>query len=173
MRTFGLVGWKGSGKTALVVRLVPELTGRGFTVSTMKHTHHDFDIDRPGKDSYQHRLSGAAEVLVASSRRWALMRELRGQPEPDMDALIGRMAAVDLVLVEGFKDHPCAKMEVYRRASGKPLLCRDDPTVVAVAGDGALADANVPVFDLDDTVGIADFVVDQCRLKIGGTDGAA
>ncbi len=115
MKIFGLIGWSGSGKTTLLVRLLPELVARGFRVSTVKHTHHDIDVDKPGKDSYRHREAGATEVVLASPHRWTVMHELRGQPEPDMDILIGRMSAVDLVLVEGFKtrssrfiDHPSA-----------------------------------------------------------------
>ena len=164
MKVFGLAGWSGSGKTTLMVRLLPELTGRGLTVSTMKHAHHTFEIDRPGKDSYAHRAAGAREVLVTSARRWALMHELDGAPEPTMDELIGRMAPVDLLLVEGFKAHAYDKLEVYRRAVGKPLLCLDDPHVVAVASDGPLGEAPVPVLDLDDVGAVADFIVRHCGL---------
>ncbi len=171
MKTFGVVGWSGSGKTTLVVKLLPELIGRGLRVSTMKHTHHNFDIDRPGKDSYEHRRAGASEVLLASSARWALLHEIRDNPEPDMDVLIGRMAPCDLVLIEGFKRHRHPKVEVYRAANGKTLLCREDPTVLAVASDGPLPDAPVPVLDLNDVPGIADFIVEHCGLGGESEDG--
>lgn len=171
MKTFGVVGWSGSGKTTLMVKLLPELIGRGVRVSTMKHTHHNFDIDRPGKDSYEHRRAGAGEVLVASSRRWALLHEIRDHPEPDMDELIGRMAPCDLVLIEGFKRHRHPKVEVHRTANGKPLLCRDDPTVVAVACDQPLSELHVPVLDLNDVSGVADFIVTHCGLGGKAEDG--
>jgi molybdopterin-guanine dinucleotide biosynthesis protein B len=164
MKTFGLVGWSGSGKTTLMVRLLPELIGRGLKVSTMKHTHHSFDIDKPGKDSHNHRMAGATEVMVASSRRWALMHELRAEPEPDMETLIAHMAPVDLLLIEGFKYHHHPKMEVHRPALGKPLLCHDDPTVVAVASDAAVPGLAVPVLDINDPAAIADFILAHCGL---------
>lgn len=164
MKTFGLVGWSGSGKTTVLVRLIPELTARGLSVSTMKHTHHNFDIDKPGKDSYEHRMAGATEVMLTSSKRWALQRELRDAPEPDMDDLIARMAPVDLVLIEGFKRHRHAKLEVFRPAVGKPLIAKDDDTVVAVASDGPVDEVTVPVLDLEDVVAIADFIIDHCGL---------
>ncbi|MCH7551519.1 MAG: molybdopterin-guanine dinucleotide biosynthesis protein B, partial [Proteobacteria bacterium] len=140
MKIFGLVGWSGSGKTTLVANLVPELIGRGFTVSTMKHTHHNFDIDKPGKDSHQHRLAGATEVLLTGSKRWALLHENRDAPEPSIDDLLARMEEVDLVLIEGFKSHKHQKMEIHRPSVGKPLLCPEDPTIVAVASDVELPD---------------------------------
>lgn len=167
MKVFGLIGWSGAGKTTLIVSLIPELTRRGLRVSTIKHTHHRFDIDQPGKDSYRHREAGATEVLVASEKRWALMHELRDDPEPDMDALVSRMAPVDLLLVEGFKFHPHPKLEVHRPANGKPLLHPDDETVVAVACNEALAEATVPVLDLDDAGAVADFVMEACGLTGG------
>jgi molybdopterin-guanine dinucleotide biosynthesis protein B len=167
MRVFGLAGWSGSGKTTLVTRLVPELARRGLTVSTVKHAHHDFDIDQPGKDSWRHREAGAREVMVASAHRWALMREHRGAPEPTLEALIQRMAPVDLLLVEGFKREPLAKLEVHRPALGKPLLCREDPHIVAVASDGAIDGLAVPLFALDDIAGIAAFIVGHCGLRAG------
>src|SRR5581483_4936673 len=132
MKIFGLAGWSGAGKTSLMVRLLPELVARGITVSTMKHAHHAFDVDQPGKDSYEHRRAGATEVLVTSEKRWALMHELRGAPEAEMEALVARMTPVDLLLIEGFKHHAHDKLEVFRRAVGKPLLCVSDPRVVAV-----------------------------------------
>lgn len=164
MKIFGLVGWSGSGKTTLLVRLIPELIGRGLTVSTMKHTHHNFDMDQKGKDSYEHRMAGAREVMLTSGRRWVLQREFRDEPEPDMDALIARMAPVDLVLIEGFKRHRHAKLEVYRREVGKPLLALEDDTVLAVASDGQVPEVGVPVLNLDDVASIADFIVGHCGL---------
>ncbi|MFQ5954511.1 MAG: molybdopterin-guanine dinucleotide biosynthesis protein B [Kiloniellales bacterium] len=171
MRIFGLAGWSGSGKTTLIVKLVPELVGRGLTVSTVKHAHHGFQVDRPGKDSYEHRAAGATEVLVTSSRRWALMHENRDAPEPAIEDLTGRMTPVNLLLIEGFKKHPHDKLEVYRPAIGKPMLCRGDPRVVAVAADQALRAEDpygrpLPVLDLNDVPGIADFIVAHCALTV-------
>lgn len=167
MRVFGLAGWSGSGKTTLLTTLIPELVRRGTTVSTIKHAHHEFDIDQPGKDSWLHRRAGASEVMVSSSRRFALMRELRGAPEPSLDELVARMAAVDLVLVEGFKAHPHAKLEVYRPSIGKPFLYPDDPHIVAIASDAVLA-APLPVLPLADIAAIADFILGEGGV---GTDG--
>src|SRR5215472_2468511 len=135
MRIFGLAGWSGSGKTTLMTALIPEFVSRGIAVSTIKHAHHSFDIDKPGKDSWHHRQAGAREVMVASGQRWALMHELRGAAEPSLDELLARMSPVDLVLVEGFKSHPHDKLEIHRPALGKPLLCLEDRHVVAVASD--------------------------------------
>jgi molybdopterin-guanine dinucleotide biosynthesis protein B len=165
MRIFGLAGWSGSGKTTLVVKLLPELCRRGLSVSTVKHAHHAFDVDRPGKDSYEHRRAGATEVLVSSANRWALMHEHRGAPEPTLDELIGRLSPVDLVLVEGFKRHPHMKLEVHRPSLGKPLLATDDPWVVGVASDARLPALHIPLFDLDDVPAIADFIIARCELK--------
>ena len=134
-KVLGIVGWSGSGKTTLLVALLPLLRARGLTVSTIKHTHHGFDMDRPGKDSYRHREAGAHEVLVASSVRWALLHEVAGA-EPDLPALLSKLAPVDLVLVEGFKAHPYPKLEVHRPALAKPPIWQDAPDVVAVASDG-------------------------------------
>jgi molybdopterin-guanine dinucleotide biosynthesis protein B len=170
-RVFGVVGWSGSGKTTLVTGLIPELVGRGLTISTVKHTHHDIDIDKPGKDSHRHREAGATEVLVTSPRRWALIHELRDAAEPDMEALIRRMAAVDLVLVEGFKSHRFAKLEVHRPAVGKPLLAATDPTVVAVASDEALPGLVLPVLPLADVGAIAAFIMTHFNLHGGDGDG--
>src|SRR6266850_2607845 len=133
MRIFGLAGWSGSGKTTLLTAVIPDLVARGLRVSTIKHAHHEFDIDRPGKDSWRHREAGAYEVMVASARRWAIMHELRGAPEPTLDELVARMSPVDLLLVEGWKHHPHPKLEVHRPSLGKPLLYPDDPHVVAIA----------------------------------------
>jgi molybdopterin-guanine dinucleotide biosynthesis protein B len=173
MKVFGLAGWSGAGKTSLMVRLLPVLVSRGLSVSTMKHAHHAFDVDKPGKDSYEHRQAGATEVLVTSEKRWALMHELRGGPEAEMEALVARMTPVDLLLIEGFKHHAHDKLEVYRRAVGKPLLCVSDPRVVAVASDGAVPEARVPVIGLDDTRAIADFIVAHCGLGRTKARGAA
>lgn len=164
MKVFGLAGWSGSGKTTLLATLIPELVRRGITVSTIKHAHHAFDVDQPGKDSYAHRAAGASEVMVSSSRRFALMRELRGAPEPGLDELLARMSPVDLVLVEGFKSHPHDKLEIYRASLGKPLLCAEDRHVVAVASDAPVAGLRVPRLDLNDIGAIADFIVTQCGL---------
>src|SRR5579872_3153504 len=133
MQIFGLAGWSGSGKTTLLVRLLPLLIERGIRVSTVKHAHHAFDVDKPGKDSYEHRRAGATEVMVSSANRWALMHEHRGAPEADLETLLSHMSPVDLVIVEGFKTHAHAKLEVHRPSLGKPLLCHDDRFVVAVA----------------------------------------
>ncbi|MBV8650602.1 MAG: molybdopterin-guanine dinucleotide biosynthesis protein B [Alphaproteobacteria bacterium] len=167
MRIFGLAGWSGSGKTNLVVRLLPELIARGLAVSTVKHAHHAFDVDKPGKDSWEHRAAGAAEVMISSANRWALMHEHRGAPEADLETLIGHMSPVDLVLVEGFKTHPHPKLEIHRPSIGKPLLCNDDPHIIAVASDARLAGLRVPLLDLDDTASIADFIVAHCELAGG------
>jgi molybdopterin-guanine dinucleotide biosynthesis protein B len=161
MRILGLAGWSGSGKTTLVVRLIPELRRRGVTVSTLKHAHHAFDVDQPGKDSYEHRQAGASEVMVASALRWALMREHRGAPEPTLAELLPRLGPVDLVLVEGFKRDVLPKLEVHRPAIGKPLLCLEDKMIRAVASDAALADLPVPRLALDDVPAIASFVLEH------------
>ena len=174
MKILGLAGWSGSGKTTLVARLLPILTARGLRVSTMKHAHHSFDVDKPGKDSYVHREAGATEVLVTSGQRWALLHENRGRPEPSLAELIRYMTPVDLLLVEGFKTHPHDKLEIYRPANGKPLLARDDPYIVAVATDDAAAiDVAVPVLDLNDVDAIAEFVIGHCGLREVRRHGAA
>ena len=165
MEIVGIVGWSGSGKTSLVVSLLPALRKLGLTVSTVKHAHHNFDIDQPGKDTYEHRRAGAAEVMVVSDHRWALMHELREDSEPGLDALVARMTPVDLVLIEGFKSHPHPKIEVYRPSVGKPMLQGDDPQIVAVATDATLSGITVPVLGLNDPDAIADFIVGHCRLK--------
>lgn len=164
MRVFGLAGWSGSGKTTLLVRLIPALVARGISVSTIKHAHHGFDVDRPGKDSHAHREAGAREVLVSSANRFALMHELRGAPEPTVEELVARMSPVDLLLIEGFKHHAHDKLEVHRPAIGKPLLATSDPRVVAVASDARLEGLSVPVLPLDDVEAIAGFVVGRCGL---------
>ncbi len=160
-RVFGVVGWKNNGKTTLVVRLVRHLVGRGLTVSTVKHAHHSVDIDQPGKDSWRHREAGASEVVLATARRWALVHELRDEPEPPLEAILAKLAPVDLVLIEGFKRFAHPKIEVHRRERGTPLLAREDPTILAVASDEPLPDAPVPVLDLDDVEAIAAFVLER------------
>jgi molybdopterin-guanine dinucleotide biosynthesis protein B len=163
MRVFGLAGWSGSGKTTLLTKLIPALIERGVTVSTIKHAHHEFDIDKPGKDSWLHRQAGATEVMVASSMRFALMHELRGAPAPSLDELVARMAPVDLLLVEGFKAHAHPKLEVHRPSVGKPFLYPDDPHIVAVASDEAIT-APLPVLPLADAARIADFILGETGL---------
>jgi molybdopterin-guanine dinucleotide biosynthesis protein B len=158
MRVIGLAGWSGAGKTTLVTKLIPELGRRGLTVSTMKHAHHAFDIDEPGKDSYEHRRAGAGEVLIASSARWALLHEARGEEEAPLAALLRRLSPVDLVLVEGFKAYAHPKIEVHRAAAGKPLLFREVPNVRAIAADTAV-EAPLPVVDLNDIAAVADAVL--------------
>lgn len=159
MRVIGLAGWSGAGKTTLLVRLIPELKSRGLTVSTVKHAHHGFEIDKPGKDSFEHRAAGAREVLVASARRWALVHELRGEPEPALPELLARLGPVDVVIVEGFKAHPHPKIEVHRAANGKPFLFPDTPDIVAVATDGPVPAGAPPLLPLDDVAPIADAVL--------------
>jgi molybdopterin-guanine dinucleotide biosynthesis adapter protein len=166
MKVIGIVGWKNNGKTTLVVRLVEHLVARGYRVSTVKHAHHEVDLDRPGKDTHRHREAGASEVMLATSRRWALVHELRGgEEEPPLDELLARMTPVDLVVVEGSKRSPHPKLEVHRRERGTPLLAREDPTIVAVASDEPLPDLPVPVLDLDDVAGVAALVL--ARLEPG------
>jgi molybdopterin-guanine dinucleotide biosynthesis protein B len=167
MKVFGLAGWKNSGKTTLMVRLVTLLTGRGLKVSTVKHADHNFDIDQPGKDSHRHRDAGACEVVVTSGRRWALIHELREEPEPDLGELLNRMAEVDLVLIEGFKKLGHDKIEVHRTVNAKPLMAPDDPNIVAIASDGPLTNVKVPVLALDDAEAIAEFILTHCRIGAG------
>lgn len=159
MRVIGLAGWSGAGKTTLLTRLIPCLRGRGIGVSTVKHAHHEFDVDRPGKDSWQHREAGARQVLVGSARRWALMTELRGAPEPDLAFLLSRLSPVDLVIVEGFKRDRHPKIEVHRAANGKPWLHPGDPAIRAVASDAPPPDGRLPFASLDDVAGIADLAL--------------
>ena len=159
MRVIGLAGWSGAGKTTLLTRVIPELRSRGVSVSTIKHAHHKFDIDMPGKDSWAHRMAGAQEVLIASRNRWALMRELSDEPEWNLRDLIGKLGNVDLVIVEGFKTGSHPKIEVFRSANGKPMLHPIDRDIVAVASDLPIAGAKIPVVHLDDTAGIADLIL--------------
>src|SRR5437870_13807214 len=163
MRIFGLAGWSGSGKTTLLTAVIPELAARGLRVSTIKHAHHEFDIDRPGKDSWRHREAGAGEVMVASARRWAIMHELRGAAEPTLEELVALMSPVDLLLVEGWKRHPHPKLEAHRPALGKELLYPEDPHVVAFASDEPIA-APIPLLPLGDPVSVADFISDHLGL---------
>jgi molybdopterin-guanine dinucleotide biosynthesis protein B len=164
MQIFGLAGWSGSGKTTLLTALIPELVARGITVSTVKHAHHAFDIDQPGKDSWRHREAGAREVMITSERRWALMHELRGEPEFSLDRLLARLGPVDLVLVEGFKRHPHPKLEVYRAVLGKPLIHPEDPFVVAFASDEPPPGLVLPWLPLSDASAIAGFVIAHLGL---------
>ncbi len=161
MRIIGLAGWSGSGKTTLITKLVPCLTRRGLRVSTLKHAHHGFDLDQPGKDSFMHREAGACEVVVSSANRFAILHELRGEPEWALPALVKKMSPVDLVLVEGYKRDPFPKLEVHRTTNGKPLIQPNDPHIVAIAADVPLPDARVPVISLDDIEGIADLIFAQ------------
>lgn len=156
MRIIGLAGWSGSGKTTLITKVMPVMIGRGLKVSTLKHAHHGFDLDKPGKDSFMHRTSGATEVIISSERRWAVLHELRGEEEWDLPALLSKASAVDLILVEGFKREPFPKLEIFRKENGKPLLHPDDPHIVTVASDGPVPEARVPVIDLNNIDTIAD-----------------
>jgi len=158
MRVIGLSGWSGAGKTTLIVKLIPALIARGFSVSTLKHAHHGFDVDKPGKDSHAHREAGAREVLVASANRWALMHELRGDDEPHLGALLARLSPVDFVLVEGYKRDFHVKIEVHRVANGKPLLYPEDSGVKALASDGGPFPGAPPCAHLDDIESIATLV---------------
>jgi molybdopterin-guanine dinucleotide biosynthesis adapter protein len=158
MKIFGITGWSGSGKTTLIEQIVPRFVRRGLVVSLIKHAHHKFDIDHPGKDSYRHREAGCTEVLVSSQNRWVVMHELRGEPEPTLDEQVERISPCDLLLIEGYKRYPMPKLEVWRRDNGKPLLHPEDGNIVAVAAD-ALLETRLPRFDLDDHDGIAAFIL--------------
>ena len=163
MKIFGVAAYSGSGKTTLIENLVPLMVARGLRVSVIKHAHHAFDVDRPGKDSYRHRQAGAGEVLVSSGARWALMHELRNESEPELPTLLERLAPCDLVLVEGFKKQPIPKIEVHRAAAGTSLLFPEDPYIVALATDARL-DSALPTFRLEDYAGIAGFMLTYLRL---------
>ncbi|HEY6631648.1 MAG TPA: molybdopterin-guanine dinucleotide biosynthesis protein B [Rhizobiaceae bacterium] len=158
-RVFGITGWKNSGKTTLTEKLVAELSRRGRKISTVKHAHHDFDIDKEGTDSFRHRQAGASEVAIVSGRRWALMHELRGEDEPALEEILGRLAPCDLVLVEGYKREAHSKIET-RRTGAKDVtpLSAGDPTIRAIAADHAVPGETLPVFDLDHVTAIADFI---------------
>jgi molybdopterin-guanine dinucleotide biosynthesis protein B len=159
MKVLGISGWSGSGKTTLLAELIPLLIARGIRVSTIKHAHHDFDIDTPGKDSYRHREAGASEVLISSAQRYAIMHEHRGAAEPTLEELLQRLSPVDLVLVEGFKKSGHAKIEVWRPETGKPMLQAEDPNVIAVASDGPVPGLGVPLLDANRPQQIADFIM--------------
>jgi len=163
MKIFGFAGWSGSGKTTLIEKLIPLIVARGLKVSLIKHAHHTFDVDQPGKDSYRHRHAGCTEVLVSSSRRWALVHELRGAPEPGFAGLLERLSPCDLVLVEGFKRERLPKLEVYRAATGEPLLHPEDRDIVAIAADQRL-ETRLPQFALDDAAAISSFVLKHVGL---------
>ena len=163
MKIFGFAGWSGSGKTTLIEKLIPLFVGRGLKVSLVKHAHHTFDVDQPGKDSYRHRQAGCAEVLVSSSRRWALVHELRGAPEPGFAELIERVSPCDLLLVEGFKREKLPKLEVYRATVGESLLHLQDPDIVAVASDQRVK-TKLPQFDLNDAPAITGFILKHLAL---------
>ena len=163
MKIFGFAGWSGSGKTTLIEKLIPRFVGAGLRVSLIKHAHHTFDVDHPGKDSYRHRHAGAAEVLVTSSRRWVLMHELRGAHEPPFEQQIRHLSPCDLLLVEGFKHAPIPKLEVWRAEPGEPLLHPNDPHIVAVATDARI-DTRLPLLDLNDDAGVARFILGHLEL---------
>lgn len=161
MRVFGITGWKNSGKTTLTERLVAEMVRRGLRIATVKHAHHDAEIDQPGRDSHRHRMAGAAQVVICSPRRWALMTELRGEaPEPPLPDLLARLDPCDLVLVEGYKSAPHPKIETHRAVLGRGLLAAANPTIRAIARDAAL-DHPLPQFDLDDVPAIATFILQE------------
>jgi molybdopterin-guanine dinucleotide biosynthesis protein B len=159
MRIIGLAGWSGSGKTTLITKAIPRLIARGCRVSTLKHAHHGFDLDQPGKDSFMHRAAGATEVAISSAKRFAILHELRDEPEWDLPGLLDKLSPVDLVLVEGFKRDAFPNIEVHRVANGKPLLHPEDPRIVAIASDQPLPQATVPVVELDDVERIVDLLL--------------
>jgi len=165
MKTFGIVGWKNSGKTGLVERLVTEISLKGFSVSTIKHAHHTFDIDQMGKDSFRHRQAGAMEVLLSSENRWALMHELRDSSEPNLNELISKLSPVDLVLIEGFKNEYGLKMEAYRIENNNIPLVQSANDIIALASNTTHPNLNLPIFDLDDTSEIANFILREVDLK--------
>lgn len=163
MNVFGVTGWKNAGKTGLMERLVAEIIGRGFSVSTLKHAHHTFDVDHPDKDSHRHRIAGASQVLLASTERWALMNEHRGAEEPSLTELLAKLDPVDVVLIEGWKRDSHPKVEAWRAETGNPLIAPSDPTILAVASDTAL-EIDRPVFDLDDTAAVAIFILSHLGM---------
>jgi len=164
MKTFGFAGWSGSGKTTLIELLIPRFVAKGLRVSLIKHAHHSFAIDIPGKDSWRHREAGASEVMVVSQKRWALMHELRDEPEPTLEECVARLAPCDLVLSEGYKRHRIPKLEIWRAANGKPLLHTEDPDIVAVASDTPI-EAPIPRFGIDDVDGIAAFILNHMKIQ--------
>ena len=163
MKVFGFAGWSGSGKTTLIEQLIPRFVRRGLRVSLIKHAHHTFDVDQPGKDSYRHRHAGASEVLVTSSRRWVLMHELRGSAEPSFEEQVKRLSPCDLLLVEGFKHAPIPKLEVWRAETGEAMLHPNDPHIVAVASD-AEVETKLPLLDLNDADAISQFILKKLEL---------
>ena len=165
MKIFGVTGWKNSGKTGLMERLITEFTARGLSVSSIKHAHHSFDIDHPGRDSYRHRDAGARQVLLASRNRWALMHELRDEDEPSLGDLLKQLSPVDLVLIEGYKRDRHPKIEAHRKETGQPLIAPEDETIVAVASDTSMA-IDCPVLDLNDTAAIANFIAQHLELDV-------
>ena len=165
MKIFGVTGWKNSGKTGLMERLITEFTARGLSVSSIKHAHHSFDIDHPGRDSYRHRDAGARQVLLASRNRWALMHELRNEDEPSLGDLLKQLSPVDLVLIEGYKRDRHPKIEAHRKETGQPLIAPEDETIVAVASD-TLVTIDRPVLDLNDTASIANFIAQHLKLDV-------
>ncbi len=168
MKVIGLAGWSGAGKTTLLTRLIPHFIAQGLRVSTIKHAHHDFDVDIPGKDSWVHRQAGASEVLVSSGRRWALMHELRGDSEPALPELLAKMSRVDLVIIEGFKSEPHRKIEVYREGNGRAALYPGDSQIVGIASDAPM-DTRLPVVHLDDIPAIAALMLTLAR-SVDGDD---
>ena len=164
MRIIGLAGWSGSGKTTLLAKVIPRLVARGLKVSTLKHAHHGFDVDQPGKDSYRHRAAGCTEVMVVSDQRWVLMHELRGEREPTLEEQIARVSPCDLLLVEGHKHHPLPKLEVWRKENGRPLLHPDDAHIVAIASDIPL-ETSLPRLDINDHRSIEEFIVSYSGLR--------
>ncbi len=166
-RLIGIAGWSGSGKTTLLVKLIPELARRQLRVATIKHAHHAFDIDKPGKDSYEHRAAGAIEVAISSVRRWAIVHENGPDPEPTLEQLVSRMSPADIVLIEGYKREPFPKIEVWRPDTGKPPLYPDDPTVIAVATNDKTLDISLPILPLDDVSAIASFIIEHVLAETG------
>lgn len=164
MKLYGVTGWKNAGKTGLMERLVGEFCARGLSVSTIKHAHHGTDVDQPGRDSFRHREAGASEVMLASPNRWALMHELRGQPEPPLADLLAKMSPVDLILIEGYKREAHSKIEAYRQENGKPPLAAKNTTIRALASNTAHPGLDLPLIDLDDTAAIADFIAKDLGL---------
>jgi molybdopterin-guanine dinucleotide biosynthesis protein B len=163
VKIFGFAGWSGSGKTTLIEQLIPRFVRRGLRVSLIKHAHHTFDVDHPGKDSYRHRHAGAAEILVTSSRRWVLMHELRGAQEPSFEEQVKRISPCDLLLVEGFKFAQIPKLEVWRAETGEPLLHPNDSHIVAVASDARI-ETRLPLLNLNDAEGVSRFILDYLKL---------
>lgn len=163
-RLFGIVGWKNAGKTTLVERIVGELTARGYRVSTVKHAHHEADVDEPGRDTYRHRAAGATETMLVTAKRWALMHECRDEPEPPLEEIVRHLSPVDLVVVEGFKAYPHQKLEIRAVAATAPLLAATDPNVLAIAADGPVPGTELPVFDRNDVSAIVDFIIATAGL---------